>query len=225
MKCFALLINCKKGQKLCDLNEHNVVEMLYDIMKNENKSELTLEYAAMALCNCTFSTRSRWRCREFWDLPVQLIRRAHSKNRPRLQIHCLQALRQICEMPSVKEFVRKVCKKKIKNICCLTPLVEQYKRNLLAYLRYRPYRHHSPIEERDIITAYEHEDTQILSGLEDASYCSNDEISQPSTPQIVKDFRRSKQTPSNLCYRLDMKPVEYHYESPLPSKPSFECLN
>lgn len=43
-------------------------------------------------------------------------------------------------MPSIKEFVKRVCKKKIKNICCNSAMVRQRKHSLLHYLRYQQYR-------------------------------------------------------------------------------------
>ena len=44
-------------------------------------------------------------------------------------------------MPSVKEFVRKVCKKKIKYIYCQSIELQDQKAKLLAWLRHRNYRH------------------------------------------------------------------------------------
>lgn len=44
-------------------------------------------------------------------------------------------------MPSVKSFVRKVCKQKIKSICCNSSEVCYYKQKLLDWLRFKNYRH------------------------------------------------------------------------------------
>lgn len=91
MKCFAALIQCQEAQRLCD--SVDLIRKLTDILKCfEEIDEMTHEYAAMALHNCLISTRSRWRAREFVDLPIILIRHAHSKTNERLQVHALQVI-------------------------------------------------------------------------------------------------------------------------------------
>lgn len=101
MKCFALLIQCDSGQEMCDKN--GVIRRLLNVLDDFEEVEpeptldwrqetMTLEYAAMALHNCLISTRSRWMCQEYWDMPLILVRHAHCKTNDRLQVHCLQVI-------------------------------------------------------------------------------------------------------------------------------------
>lgn len=89
MKCFAELIQCETAQSLCDTA--NVIPKLIIILEQFDEiDDMTHEYAAMALHNCLLNTRSRWQAREYWNLPITLIRHAHSKTNDRLQLHALQ---------------------------------------------------------------------------------------------------------------------------------------
>lgn len=166
MKCFALIIQCDIGQKMCD--EVQVIPRLLAILNDYEELEpdqtldwrqptMTLEFAAMAMHNCLISTRSRWLCQEFWDMPIILVRHAHCKTNSRLQVHCLQVqiitgilklryklrhykfqtLRHITENPSIKRFVGTVCKSRIKRIYCPTEGVRTAKVELLNWLRFR----------------------------------------------------------------------------------------
>lgn len=142
------MIQCNEAQQCCD--DSDVLLTLFNILDEEWPQEPDVvtdvhEYAAMAMHNCLISTRSRWRAREFWQLPLVLVRNAHAKTNQRLQMHALKCLRLITEMPSVKDFVRKVCKRNIKRICCGdSEEVHNHKIALLQWLRYRNYRHQPP---------------------------------------------------------------------------------
>lgn len=99
MKCFACLIQSNRAHHLCD--ESDVIFILYNLLKNRSSdvnaddlTMMTIEYAVVALHNCLLSTRSKWRSQELWDLPLYLLKHAHSKVNDRLQMHCLQVKNQ-----------------------------------------------------------------------------------------------------------------------------------
>lgn len=112
MKCFACLLQCEDAHLKCD--EVDAISCLIGILSQtlENTSNdpdastMNAEYAAMALHNCLLSTKSRWRAREFWQLPSILIRHAHSKTNYRLQLHCLQVnLHDLRELYRIEIFL------------------------------------------------------------------------------------------------------------------------
>lgn len=101
LKCFALIIQCDLGQVKCD--QMLIIPRLLSILNDYQEAEpeptldwrpdtMTLEYAAMALHNCLISSRSRWICQEYWDMPIILVRHAHCRTNDRLQVHCLQVM-------------------------------------------------------------------------------------------------------------------------------------
>lgn len=138
LKCFALLIQAPKAQKKCD--ESDVIQKLYVLLKDDELDYKIHRNIAMAINNCVYSTRSIWRASQFWDLTFILIKRSHTKKSEDLQIFCLQTLRKISEIPFVKNFLRKCCKKNIKTILCLSEMAKILKKKLLTWLRYKVYR-------------------------------------------------------------------------------------
>lgn len=151
LKCFALAIQDDDGQCRCDAA--NVIPTLLAILDTYTPDEgdtmhtldarppsAHLEFAAMALHNCLIGTRSHWQAASLWHMAVVLARHAHCRHNRRLQMHCLQALRHCTEKPAVKQFVRTVCKHKLRRIDCTGAKgVARAKRALLRWLRYRNY--------------------------------------------------------------------------------------
>ena len=94
MKCFALLLQTPDSHEKCD--KYDVVRILYQLLAEidnvdeDENMEMVVEYALMALHNCLITTFSRWRAREFWELPMCVIRHAHCKHNERIQMHALQ---------------------------------------------------------------------------------------------------------------------------------------
>lgn len=153
LKCFALLTQAPKAQKKCD--EADVIQKLYVLLKDDELDYKIHTNISMAIKNCTYSTRAIWRASQFWDLTIILIKRSHCKNSQDLQIFCLQALRKISEMPLIKAFLRKCCKKNIKTILCLSEMAKILKTKLLFWLRYKGYRFEQttgkPIKNKSLI--------------------------------------------------------------------------
>lgn len=153
LKCFSLLIQAPKAQKKCD--ESDVIQKLYVLLKDDELDYEIHTNVSMVVKNCTYSTRSIWRASQFWDLTIVLIKRANCKKCPDLQIYCLQALRKISEMPFIKNFLRKCCKKNLKNLFCLSEMAKILKSKLLFWLRYKGYRFEQttgkPIKNKSLI--------------------------------------------------------------------------
>lgn len=55
-------------------------------------------------------------------------------------MHNWQALKGICEMPSIKEVVRKLMKGKVKKIFCLEAYNHKFKESLIEMLQYKNYK-------------------------------------------------------------------------------------
>lgn len=137
LQLLAVIVSTPAASKMADTV--NVIPKLIEIIKYKKLSNQTLQYAVMALHNVTLSTRARWQCREMNEITLVLIQLAHSKNASNLQLACLQVLRQMTEMPSIKHFVWKTCKDLIKTIPCESEEVEIKRNLLIAWLRSKPY--------------------------------------------------------------------------------------
>lgn len=86
MKCFALLLRCCEGQTR--FMEVDGVKMLYDILKDEDLD--SYEQVVYALMNGLFAKKVLWRCREFTDLPLIIVKLAGDAEQRSQQLYCLQ---------------------------------------------------------------------------------------------------------------------------------------
>lgn len=86
MKCFALLLCCCEGQSR--FVEVDGVKMLYDILKEEDLD--SYEQVVYALMNGLFAKKVLWRCREFTDLPLIIVKLAGNPEERSQQLYCLQ---------------------------------------------------------------------------------------------------------------------------------------
>ncbi|CAD7088850.1 unnamed protein product [Hermetia illucens] len=192
MKCLALLINCREAEEVCD--KKDIVYKFKEMLADDSLPLKTLEYLSLGICNALYTTTAMWRCREFWDLPAILIKRAHNKTSDFMQLWCLQALRQLIMMPSIKNLVRKTYKKKIKNIVCRKDYVEKVKNDLLKQLRTKPYL----VAESDEEKEESESDTDHITAGPHVS----------RGPDIQKAKFDKEDFPPPIAYRLDYRPLK-----------------
>ncbi|XP_017037109.1 uncharacterized protein [Drosophila kikkawai] len=109
-KAFALLLRCTEGQRRFD--DVDGVKLLHDIfatMDGKPRKLLPLqnwEYLVLALVNGLHSKKALWRSREFTMLPCYVGRIMQTtEDNPRLQLHCLKALRELGMMPCIKRYI------------------------------------------------------------------------------------------------------------------------
>lgn len=135
LKCFALLINCHRGQHLCDI--FVVMRKLNSILLQPGLDLKTYEYAALSLQNCTHSFQSKMAGIEYEELPNVLIKHAQTRENAYLQMYALQSLRQLTDNYNIKMIVRKNNYANVQSIESLSKVGRKIKRNLLDYLNFQ----------------------------------------------------------------------------------------
>lgn len=137
LKCFGLLINCKEGQET--FMEVDGVHLMYMILKTNCIPDWIYEFAALALQNGTICKVTVWRSKDFWDLPLALLKCAHSKENDALQLYALKCLRNITCMSVMKKFVRNVCLPQIQDVFCRKEMNKLVKEKLVKWLKSKKY--------------------------------------------------------------------------------------
>lgn len=134
LKCFALLVNCSRGQHLCDI--FVILRKLNAFLMRSGLDLKIYEYAALALQNSTHSFQSRMAAIEYRDLPAALIKHSQTRENAHLQMYALQSLRQLTENYNIKMMIRRTNHAKIKSIECLSKEGRKIKQNLLDWLNF-----------------------------------------------------------------------------------------
>lgn len=138
MKCMAFLLSCDRGLELAEKNDF--AKVLMEVLMNTN-TEVVQTYAIVALKNYMLSKTAFKNVSFPWtDLVELLIKTSSTKKNILLQETSLQALRFISDKPSVKDKLRKVYKKKVAQIVCLSENAEELKMDLVPWINYRNYK-------------------------------------------------------------------------------------
>ena len=146
LKCIGLMINCDQGQEMAD--KRNLVLDLVCLLLNENDEEI-ITNTILALKNCLISSKSKWQCKELWHkMCLVLISKMFTKTNMLMQMYSIQALRILSDMPTVKEFLNKRCKEKLKKVTCLSHEVEFLKTDLMMWLKYKNYKESDTTEHQ-----------------------------------------------------------------------------
>ncbi|XP_020800279.1 uncharacterized protein LOC110177757 [Drosophila serrata] len=139
-KAFALLLRCAEGQRRFDAVDG--VKLLHDIfatMDGKPRKLLPLqnwEYLVLALVNGLHSKKALWRSREFTMLPCYVGRILQTtETNPRLQLHCLKALRELGMMPCIKRYIIANWLEDICKLFCLDAEAECARDSLVDWLR------------------------------------------------------------------------------------------
>ncbi|KAH8394744.1 hypothetical protein KR222_003947 [Zaprionus bogoriensis] len=141
-KALALLLRCAEGQRRFD--EIDGIRLIYEIFEDvyrKSSERLPLqkvesyEYIVLMLLNGLHSKRALWRSREFTMLACHVGRRMKTKTEARLQLYCLQALRELGVMPCGKRYINGNWLQEISELECLNAECECARDALVDWLR------------------------------------------------------------------------------------------
>lgn len=139
-KCLSLILNTDESDELVE--KFDIARTLSTIsFKCTRDDDEIKTNVVMALRSCVINKQPFCHSGFPWRLLLKfLIDAAYSKANKFLQLISIQTLRIMSDVPMVKNELKKVYKRKLKGVKCLSSEVEEKKFDLLQWLHYKSFK-------------------------------------------------------------------------------------
>ncbi|XP_061393932.1 uncharacterized protein LOC133329474 [Musca vetustissima] len=145
LKCFGMLCGSDEGRKR--FMAIDGVKEMYDILNDPVEKLDTYENVVLTLMNGILSKPVMWRCREFTDLPSIVTDIVRNTTNQKMQLCCLQLLRELGGMPCIKRYMKATFLEHLKNIECVSMNNKEAHAELLYWLQREVY-HTSALKQK-----------------------------------------------------------------------------